>query len=239
MAFIEGHPQEKIKKSILSQLGFTLFAGIAIIALMIIFSDNWQKDLSGILIIVLVIAAVLLLVQYKLNPLGWMKVFNRKQFEKFMEQEIRVIDRLTMLDDTYFILNDFSFELFHVEHLVISENGVFMIGKIRDNGKLSISNNTLFAGENSLETLTARLWRLSHLVNLITKKGFDGAEIMPKPVLVLPDESKSPIKEFDGIRIAGIDELNNVIGKDLKFKIDKDLAEGFALFIKERYIHNR
>jgi hypothetical protein len=168
-----------------------------------------------------------------------MKVFNRKQFEKFMEQEIRVIDRLTMLDDTYFILNDFSFELFHVEHLVVSENGVFIIGKIRDNGKLSISNNTLFAGENSLETLTGRLWRLSHLVNLITKKGFDGAEIMPKPVLVLPDESKSPINEFDGIRIAGIDELNNVIGKDLKFKIDKDLAEGFALFIKERYIHNR
>lgn len=239
MAFIEGHPRDKIKKSILSQIGFTLFAGTAIIVLMLVFSDSWQKDLSAILTIVLVIAAVLLLVQYKLNPLGWMKVFNRKKFERFMEQEVKVIDCLAKLDDSYFIINDFSFELFHVEHLVVSENGVFIIGKIRESGELSISDNTLFIGEKSLETLTGRLWRLSHLVNLITKKGFDGAEIMPKPVLVLTDELKSDIKEFDGIRISGIGELNDLITKSLKFKIDKDLAEGLALFFKERYIHNR
>lgn len=239
MAFIEGHPQDKVKKSIISQFGFTLFAGSAIIVTMMIFSDSWRKDLSAILTIVMVIAAVLILVQYKLNPLGWMKVFNRKKFEKFMGQEVKVIEKLKELDDSYFILNDFSFELFHVEHLVASENGVFIIGKIRENGILSIKNNTLFAGEKSLETLTGRLWRLSHLVNLITRKGFDGAEIMPKPVLVLPEESKSSMRNFDGITIAGIDELKNLITGNLKFKIDKDLAEGFALFIKERYIHNR
>jgi hypothetical protein len=239
MAFIEWHPQDSIKKSIKSQLGFSLIVGLALMVIMLIFSDDLKKDLTAILTIVGVIGAVMILVLYKLNPLAWKKIFNRKEFERFMNQEGRVIDTLRNLDDSYFVLNDFSFELFHVEHLVVSDKGVFIIGKVRDNGVLNISDNTLFAGDISLETLTGRLWRLCHLVNLITKKGFNGAEIMPKPILVLPDTAKAPFKDFNGIRIAGIDELNDVIEKSLKFSVEKNLAEGFAFFIKERYILNR
>ncbi len=40
-----------------------------------------------------------------------------------------VIDELSKLDDNYFIINDFSFELFHVEHLVVSDKGMFVVSK--------------------------------------------------------------------------------------------------------------
>ncbi len=239
MAYVEGHPKDKLTKSLFGQIGFTLIAGFAMIALMLYFSDDRLADLSAVLTIVLVISGVIGLVLYKLNPLGWKKIFNRKEFDLLMEQEIKVIEKLEELDDSYFVLNDFSFELFHVEHLVVSKNGVFIIGKVRNNDKLSVKDNTLYAGEKSLETLTGRLWRLSHLVNLITKKGFNGAEIMPKPVIVLPDRSNSSIKEFNGIRIAGINELNDVICEKLKFGVDQDLAESFAYFMKERYMVKR
>jgi len=236
MAYVEGHPKDKLEKTLFGQMGFTLISGIALIGIMLFFSDDIKADLSAVLTIVLVISGIMGLVLYKLNPLGWKKIFNRKEFDILMEQEIKIIDKLKELDDSYFVLNDFSFELFHVEHLVVSKNGVFIIGKVREKGKLSITGNTLFAGDKSLETLTGTLWRLSHLVNLITKKGFNGDEIMPKPVIVLPDESKASIKEFNGIRIAGIEELNDVIKGKLRFDIDQDLAEGFAFFIKERYV---
>ena len=239
MAYVEGHPRDKLTKSLFGQMGFTLISGIALIGIMLFFSDDIKSDLSAVLTIVLVISGVMGIVLYKLNPLGWKKIFNRKEFDIFMEQEIKVIEKLEELDDSYFVLNDFSFELFHVEHLVVSKNGVFVIGKIRENGKLSISDNTLFAGEKSLETLTGRLWRLSHLVNLITKKGFGGAEIMPQPVIVLPDQPVSTIKKFNGIRIAGINELNSVIKEKLKFNIEQDLAESFAFFMRERYMVKR
>jgi hypothetical protein len=238
MAYIEGDPKDKSGKSVFGQMGFTLITGFALIAIMLFFSDDLKSDLTAIFTIAAVIAAVMILVLYKLNPMGWKKIFNRAEFEKELAQNIKVIEKFSELDDSYFIINDFSFELFHVEHLVVSENGVFVISKIRDTGELKIIDGVLHAGETSLETLTSRVWRVSHLVNIIVKKGFGGAEIMPKPVLVLPDVSRSSIKEFNGIRIIGIDEIKREISVNLKFKVDKPLAEGVAFFIKQRYIKN-
>jgi hypothetical protein len=236
MAFIEGHPQDKIKKSMISQMGFSLIAGLALLVMMIVFSDDWRKDLTAISTIVGVIGVVMILVLYKLNPLAWKKIFNRAGFEKDMGQEIKVIDKLKELDDSFFIINDFSFELFHVEHLVVSEKGVFVISKIRESGILKITDGDLCVGDKSLETLTGRVWRISHLINLIVKKGFNNAEIMPQPVLVLPDVSYSPVKEYNGIRIAGIDELNSLVTGSIKTRVEKKLAEGFAYFMKQRYM---
>ncbi len=235
MAYIEGDPKNKKAKSIFGQMGFTLVTGFALIAIMLLFSDDLKSDLTAIFTIAAVIAALMILVLYKLNPMGWKKIFNRAGFERDLAHNVKVIDKLGELDDSYFIINDFSFELFHVEHLVISENGVFVISKISDNGELKIIDGVLHAGETSLETLTGRIWRISHMINIIVKKGFGGAEIMPQPVLVLPDVSRSPVKEFNGIRITGIDELNSEITGRMKMKIDKPLAEGFAFFIKQRY----
>lgn len=236
MAYIEGNPADKPEKSLLGQMGFTLIAGFVLIFLMLFFSEDWKSDLYAVLTIVAVISAVIVFVLYKLNPLGWKKIFNRFEYYRYLEQEVGVIDRLKGLDDTYFILNDFSFELFHVEHLVVSKNGIFIIGKIRNSGRLNIKDNTLYSDDISQEALTTRMWRLSHLLNLIIKKGYNDLDIMPVPVIVHPDEKNTSIKDFNGIKIAGIDELKELIEKKLRFSIDNDIAESIALFMKQRYI---
>lgn len=237
MAYIEVKSEERSGRTVGGQFGFTLIAGIAVIALMLFFSENRMSDAVSIFAIVSVIASVVILVQYKLNPKGWMKIFNRRKFEMINRQDMVVLDILNKLDDSYFILSDFSFELFHIDHLVISKNGVFVIDKIRDGGELKIDNGILFAGDKSLETLTGRIWKISHLVNIITRKGFKNEGIMPRPILVQPDRAQSEIKEFNGIRISGVDELYDVLKDEMKFSIESGIAEGLAMFAKERYMN--
>ncbi len=237
MAYIEGHPDERKDKSLLKHFGFIILSSTTIVALMLYFSENWKSELSTIFFIALVIVMLVVVVSVKINPQGWKKIINKADYELIIGQERRVIEKLSELDDSYFILNNFIFELFNVEHLVISENGVFVIGRVKSPEELSIINETLFAGESSLETLTSRVWRLCHLINIIIKKGFNGIDIMPKPVLVVPDSEKIAISEFNDIAITDLNGLNDLLTKKMKFKVDKDHAEGFALFMKQRYMN--
>ena len=236
MAYIEGHPDQRKDKSLLRHFGFLLVSSITLVALMLLFSDNWQSELSTIFLIASVIILLVIVVSMKVNPQGWKKILNRADYELVRTQERKVIESLSELDDSYFVLNNFIFELFNVEHLVISENGIFVIGRVKSSEELSIVNETLFAGDRSLETLTARVWRLCHLINIIIKKGFKDAEIMPKPVLVVPDAQQVAIGEFNEIAITDLKGLKKLLSGKLRFEVDRDLAEGFALFMKQRYM---
>jgi hypothetical protein len=184
-----------------------------------------------------VVLFVSVIVSLKLNPLGWKKVFRRSEYERLLKSEKLVIDELSKLDDNYFIINDFSFELFHVEHLVVSDKGMFVVSKNPYAGELNVANGALYSGDQSLDSVTSSLWRVCHLINIIIRKGFNNLEIMPKPVLVLPEESKSKMKDFNGIAVAGIDELNGLITSRIRFSIEREHAEGFAVFIKQRYLN--
>ena len=97
-------------------------------------------------------------------------------------------------------------------------------------------NNTLFAGDVSLETLTARLWRVCHLLNIIISKGFNELEVMPVPVLVTTEGGQPSMTEYKGISITSLDNLNDLITKKLKFKVPREEAEGFAVYLKQRYM---
>ncbi|HOP29517.1 MAG TPA: hypothetical protein P5120_07575 [Spirochaetota bacterium] len=236
MAYVEGHPGKKVETSMMKHAFFMIISSISLVAFMLYTSDDPASDLMKILFIVAVVLAVSVLVSVKLNPLGWKRIFNRSEYERIIEIESMVIEKLNELDDSYFVINDFSFELLRVEHLIISENGFFVLAKSPKTGNLRVEGNTLYAGDYSLEKATAGLWRVCHLINILIRKGFNNLEIMPKPVLILPESGKPALTEFDGITIAGIDDLNNIITKKIKFKIEKETADGFAYFIKGRYI---
>jgi hypothetical protein len=66
------------------------------------------------------------------------------------------------------------------------------------------------SGDQSLDSVTSSCGVFCTYKYIIIRKGFYNLEIMPKPVLVLPEESKSKMKDFNGIAVAGIDELNGL-----------------------------
>lgn len=237
MAYVEGNPENKAVKTMVRHAGFIAIITFTITGMLLIGSDDWKLELSKTLIIAGVVLFVSVIVSLKLNPLGWKRVFKRSQYEKLLKNEKLVIDELSKLDDNYFVINDFSFELFHVEHLVVSDKGMFVISKNPYAGELNVANGALYSDDQSLESITSSLWRVCHLINIIIRKGFNNLEIMPKPVLVLPESSKSAMKDFNGIAVAGIDELNGLITNRIRFNIDREHAEGFAVFIKQRYLN--
>ncbi len=237
MAYIEGNPEEKAGKTMLKHAGFIAIITFMIMGLLVIGSDDWKAELYKNLVIAGVVLFISVIVSLKLNPLGWKRVFKKAEYERLLRNEKLVIDELSKLDDNYFVINDFSFELFHVEHLVVSDKGMFVVSKNPYAGELNVANGALYSDDQSLESVTSSLWRVCHLINIIIRKGFNNLEIMPKPVLVLPQESKSSMKDFEGIAIAGIDELNGLITNRIRFNIDREHAEGFAVFIKQRYLN--
>jgi len=237
MAYIEGNPEEKAGKTMLKHAGFIAIITFMIMGLLVIGSDDWKAELYKNIVIAGVVLFISVIVSLKLNPLGWKKVFKKAEYERLLRNEKLVIDELSKLDDNYFVINDFSFELFHVEHLVVSDKGMFVVSKNPYAGELNVANGALYSDDQSLESVTSSLWRVCHLINIIIRKGFNDLEIMPKPVLVLPQKSKSSMKDFDGIAVTGIDELNGLITNKIRFNIDREHAEGFAVFIKQRYLN--
>ncbi|MBA7545719.1 hypothetical protein ES705_38091 [subsurface metagenome] len=145
-----------------------------------------------------------------------------------------IADSLAELDDSHFIFHDITFELFHIENLVISPRGIFVIGKIMHGGDLRVQNNILFAGGNPLGKTTGDIWRVCHLVNIVMKKGFK-TEVMPKPILISPGSQTPSVTQYDGITIIPLRRLNGTVegqkGQDIKEK----LVHSFAYYIKKRY----
>jgi len=236
MAFIENKVANEKGNPVLKHFMLVLLSGLTLVGGMYFFPGEREAELSAILMVVLIIGVLTIFVSKRLNPMAWKKLLNRAEFEELAAQEKKVEDSLSQLDDSYFIFSNFSFELFHIDHLVVSENGFFVLGRVPFADDLNVKNNTLFAGDNSLETITARVWRVCHLVNIIISKSFDGLDIMPVPVLVVPDAYKVSMKEFNGIAITTMSDLNNLLTKKLKFKINKEHAEGFAVYMKQRYM---
>jgi hypothetical protein len=237
MAYVEGHPEEKAVKNMIKHGGFITIITLTLLGMLIVGSNDWMGELYRNLAVVGVVLFVSIIVSLKLNPLGWKRVFKKAEYERLLRNEKLVINELSKLDDNYFVINDFSFELFHVEHLVVSDKGMFVVAKNPYAGELNVANGALYSDDQSLESVTSSLWRVCHLINIIIRKGFNNLEIMPKPVLVLPNESKSSMKDFEGIAVTGIDELNGLITSRIRFNIDREHAEGFAVFIKQRYLH--
>ena len=234
MAYIEGYPGQKTGHSAEKHIGLVIIVVVMMIGIMLYFAEDWRGELPTILVIATAIIAVILVVSYKINPLGWKKVFARSSYEKMMRLDRMVADELDLLDDNYFIFHDMTFELFHIENLVISTRGVFVVAKIREKEPLHVENDVLYAGDTPLDTLTGNIWRICHLINIVYRKTYK-EEMMPKPMLVVPEAETVALGSFEKIAIIPLSRLKRTIERDTKDIIRLEIAQSFAYYIKKRY----
>ncbi|HOO46623.1 MAG TPA: hypothetical protein PLM29_10370 [Deltaproteobacteria bacterium] len=234
MAYIEGFPVQDSYRSIVRHLAFMAIVMIAIIGFTHDSSGTWSEQTASIAVPLVIILSIMLFVSYKVNPKGWKLLLNKQEYLKNLRQDGEIAEQLLKLDDTHYIIHNITFELFHIEFLVIAPTGVFLIDKAKGSGPLEIRDAILFQNGRTMETLTGNLWRLCHLVNIILKKGYK-VDIMPQPVLVIPDTDHLDIKTHDGIRIVTPSELTGLIGGIRKEVLTPEISQGFAFYIKERY----
>ncbi|MBN2180041.1 MAG: hypothetical protein JW743_11510 [Deltaproteobacteria bacterium] len=234
MAYIEGYPGAKIKSTTAKHWGFIVIVTVMLVGIMAYLSKDWRAELPSIIFTVSIILAIVIFVFFKVNPMGWRKLLMRSSFDRMLRLDRMVADILSQLDDTHFIFHDITFELFHIENLVISPRGIFVISKIGNEGQLQIKDKSLYAGGELLDKLTGNVWRVCHLINIVIDKGFK-EKIMPKPVLVVPEAGSVAVKNFEGITITTLDKLNEFIETQKDSKISQELVERFAFYIKKRY----
>jgi len=234
MAFIEGTNDQKDNRTIYRHMSFIMIAAVAIFILMTGSADTGHGDIPTILMITATVSILMIFVSYRINPLAWKKLLRSKEYERSAEMSKRIEGSLRGLDDSHYVFNNIIFELFRIEHLVISPQGIFVIATIPCGGTLRIQDKTLFAGERTLETTTNSLWRVCHLVNIVLKKGFN-SEIMPVPILVTADTENSGIDDFDQITILHRNNLRTKIMKKGKNLLDTEQVQSYAYFFKSRY----
>lgn len=233
MAYVFGYPEQKPLKQDLITLGILLAVPVVVISIMFDPSGDLATELAAAGSVGGALALLLVFAYARMNSKSLQRVFKPQAYQRSMARDKAVVDSLSTLDDGHFVFNDIIFELFGVEHMVISESGVRIIGKVGHDDDLWVENNALFAGDKSLETLTGNTWRVCHLVNIVLKKWFE-VDYMPHPILVTPCSGQSKIRDFDGISIVGNEELATLFD-DKGQVIPSEVAAGFAKFVKERY----
>ncbi|MBS0014031.1 MAG: NERD domain-containing protein [Desulfobacterales bacterium] len=241
MAYIEDKAEKQTGNPVTKHVFFILLSAGVLAGSMLFFAQDWRAELPTILFIAFVIGALILFVSKKTNPLGWKKILNKAEYDSIQSFDQAVSRKLAELNDSCFVLSNFSFELFNVDHLIVSENGIFVLGRVHHEEKLQVVSGALFAGDSSLEALTDRMWRLCHLINIIIRKGLKGLEIMPVPVLVVPDAHADAahadvMEEFNGIAITPLSRLTDTISRKLAFPVNRDHAQGFAFYMKKMYM---
>jgi len=234
MAYIEGYPGEKTKGVTSQHIGFIVIVAIMIVGLMTYFSKDWRTELPSILTVTAIILGIVFFVSFKVNPAGWRKIFRSSGLERELEDDRMIADSLAELDDSHFIFHDITFELFHIENLVISPRGIYVIGRIAYAEDLHIRNEVLFAGDRPLDKTTGNIWRVCHLVNIVIKKGFQ-TEVMPKPILVSPGTHPPRVSQYDGITIVPLPQLKGMVEGQKGQDIQEELVHSFAYYIKKRY----
>ncbi len=234
MAYIEGFPPQDISRSLLRHLAFMAIVMIATVGFMIDFSKDWFEQLSSSSVPLIIILAIMLYVSFKVNPKGWKLMLNKQDYLESLRQDSMIAEQLLKLDDSHYIIHNITFELFHIEFLVIAPKGIFLIEKAKGSGDLEIRDNILFQGGRTIETLTGNLWRLCHLVNIVLKKGYQ-VDVMPQPVLVIPDVERLDVKTYDDISIVTPTELMSLIRDQKKEVLTTEISQGFAFYIKDRY----
>ena len=234
MAYIEGYPGSKIKGLTLRHTAFLFLVSVTVIGIILYFSEGWLEDIRTMAAILAVMALFIIGGSVKANPMAWKSIINKSEFERLLGLDRMIADHMEKLDDDHFIIHDFRFELFHVEHLVISPRGIFVVHKIRHGEPLSVRDDMLFSGDHCLEKYTSNLWRICHLINIVFRKGYK-EDLMPKPILVSPEADSVALSDYKGISIVGLPGLCELITRGEKEVLSPDLARSFAYFVKSKY----
>lgn len=208
--------------------------GLSLIGFMLISEQSWQGNLPALLATIAVILAVVVLALNRANPMAWKQLLNRAEYERYLHGHKALQEILQGLNDEYQVFCAFTFELIHVEFLVLCPGKIFVLGLITSDKPLQVNNGALMAGADSLEKLTSRLWRACHLVNLVVKKGYQ-KDLMPSPILVATGNQPPEVSEFDSIRIITPEQLPEVMKKRKGGDLPPDMMFGFTDYLVKRY----
>lgn len=234
MAYIEGYPPRENTRSIMKHLAFMAIVMAVIIGLMFDYSEDWLNQLVSTSVPLLIILSLMLYVSFKVSPSEWKKIFRKKAYIRGIELDRRIAEEMLRLDDDHFCLHSFTFELFHIEFIIVSRTGIYLLGKTDSSSPLSIRDGVLFQDDRTLETLTGNLWRVCNLVNIVLKKGYQ-IDVMPQPVLVVPEASDLTVNSYDGIAVIRPSGLVPLVQARKKDAMSTEMAQGFAYYLKERY----
>lgn len=236
MAYIEGYPGRYDALRTKRHLWLILIASATLAGL-----TAWSalEDSQSVMdkgwAVLGVIVLLMTVVSLKLNAKGWKKFLTPARYKQELVGDTEVADHLAQLDDAHFIMHDFTFEFFHVHNLILSTQGIFVVHRLPSEARLSVHNGTLFAGQDSLESLVSRMWRICHLLNIIIHKGFN-LQIMPQPILVCAKGRKPEIGTFDSIHILPLNELDKEICYAREKSMQEEEAASIAAYIARRYL---
>lgn len=234
MAQIVGHHRGSSQKIPVTHVFLIIVVAVSLIGFMLVSDEKWQDHILSLAGAVAVILAIVGFALNKVNPMGWKQLFQKAEYERHLQGDRRIVDALKMLGEEYTILCGFTFELLFVEFLILGPGGIFVIGKTTSSETIRVEDEVLMAGNESLAKRTGNLWRISHLVNLVIKKGYD-LEIVPKPILVATHANTIEQDQYDGISIVEADELAAVVKRLSTENLRPELVQGFTTYLYQRY----
>jgi len=234
MAYIEGYPPQQSARSIVKHIGFMMIVLSVIIVFLLDFSSNWLGQLVSSVVPIMIILSLMLYVSFKVNPTEWKRLVRRQAYLRSAELDRAIADEILKLDDEHFILHDFVFELFHIEFIIVSRGGIFVLGKTEKTGPLEVRDGILFQGGRTLETLTGNLWRVCNLVNIVLKKGYQ-IDVMPQPVLVVPEALDLTVSSYDDIAVVKPSGIVPLVRSRKRDALSAEIAQGFSYYLKQRY----
>lgn len=234
MAYMQGNPVQGLKQTVTRHLFLMVTVSIVLAGMMIAFSPDPMAEISTIAIITLACTALIAFISFKANPLALTMILNSTRFKKAVSEEKEVIHQLERLCDRCYVFNNLTVELFRIDHLVISPWGIFVMGRVRKEGALKMDKTVLHAGEAPLDSLCSNTWRISHLLNIVIRKGWS-EEVMPFPVIVPHRDHLSPMKTVDGMAIVAPRRLALHIEKDREEILSSELVDSISAYILKRY----
>lgn len=233
MAYIHQYSENKAGK-LSKQIVLLFVIGIVFVAVMTATSKNLTREWFVIGGVAAFMVGIFLLVSYRTNPMMWLKLFKPRKYLQIKLAIQKVTEQLEKLDDRCFAFNRLMMEFFQIDQLVVTPHGIFVIADM-EAGDFSLSpEDTLLYQGKPQEKLVAKLWRTSHMINIIIKKGFE-TDIMPVPLIVATEAETVSVSEFKRIRILPVHEISSFI-QSRKQQVDQNLVEGFVRFVSQRYV---
>lgn len=235
MAHIVGYQRGSARKIPVAHIFLIVVVAFSLVGFMLVSEENWRDHIVSLLCTVAVILVLVGFALNKVNPMGWKRLLKKAEYEQHLQGDRKIVKALESLDDDYTVLCGFTFELIYVEFLVLGPHSMFVVGKTTAPETIRAEDGVLMAGGTSLAKLTGNLWRISHLVNLVVKKGY-GVEIVPKPILVATCGNTIEVDEFEGISVVKAEELALTVEQHATMDIPSDLVRGFTAYLEQRYI---
>ncbi len=234
MAHVFGYPHKDVSRITRRYLFLTVIVQLILTILLEQMTVSLKAAIVSITATIAFCFLMLALVLWRAHPLAWMRIVSPARYKARVRDESSVIDALSSLDENAFIFNGIVLDPFHIEHLVISSKGIFVLAKLRDGSQLHVRNHTLFSNDQPLDKITGSLWRICHRVHIMVKNECR-IQIMPQPVLLITmPEAGISLEAFDDINIMDMKGVMNSLSASAPNLLEPQMVRNIATQINSR-----